>query len=225
MAAAAKGNDRPGGFWARFLVLTVVILWTSLVAGNWVGKYVMHHNKKFAVAQEDNQFRSFAKERSRLRGRPPVVDVPKSSAAPAAAPAGSSSPTPSASPKTADQAPAATPASEHATPEHVAMHKVKPTPHADSVTNEKPAPEPTHATVQPPPTPDETAASLDAPAPPKPTTAASKPSVTAEKTTAPASHKAEAAPDSPPPTPEHNLTAPADAAMPPPTPALPADDH
>lgn len=63
-----------GGFWARFAVLTIVVLWVSLIGGNWIGKYLMSTNKKFSMSA-DQEYRIMPDQRSRLRGRPPVVDV------------------------------------------------------------------------------------------------------------------------------------------------------
>lgn len=74
--SASKGrvDDSGGGFWARFAVLTVVVLWVSLVGGNWLGKYLMSTRKEFIVSAEQD-YRSMPDQRSRLRGRPPVENV------------------------------------------------------------------------------------------------------------------------------------------------------
>jgi hypothetical protein len=93
--AAKRGGatvDESGsGFWARFAVLTVVVLWISLIGGNWLGNYLMRTNVKFANAGEED-YRSMPNQRSRLRGRPPVVTAKPSpsgdDAAPAPSPAG-----------------------------------------------------------------------------------------------------------------------------------------
>ncbi|MBM3461120.1 MAG: hypothetical protein FJX76_03365 [Armatimonadetes bacterium] len=70
--AAKRGDEGSAtGFWARFMVLAVVVLWASLAGGSWAGRYLLEHNKKFAIKTEE--YKPFADQRSRLQGRPPVL--------------------------------------------------------------------------------------------------------------------------------------------------------
>lgn len=67
-----RKDEGGGSFWPRFMVLAVVVLWVSLLGGNWVGRYVMEHNSKFSI-KPDEYRPVVTDQRSRLRGRPPVM--------------------------------------------------------------------------------------------------------------------------------------------------------
>lgn len=187
-----QSSESASGFWPRFAVLTVVVLWVSLVGGNWVGKYLLRTNPKFAITNKED-FRNVNDQRSRLRGRAPVTsgeapaadkgdvdpsDKPSgdgveltspsdaSSKAPGARPSArpSSSPTPRFS-KAKASPDAARPTPVEARPEPKETHDVPPPPlHKES-------PEPDASAPAPPvPTPAENAApSEKAPSAQKPT--------------------------------------------------------
>ncbi len=71
---ASTVDESGSGFWARLLVLAVVVLWVSLVCGIWVGHYLMATNKWFATGGTQD-YRMFPRQRARLHGRPPLIEA------------------------------------------------------------------------------------------------------------------------------------------------------
>lgn len=80
--ASKKSSPHPpegsgSGFFARFTVLAVVVLWCALAAGNWAGRYLVEHNPKFRVSNDE--VRTLDDASSRLQARPPVTQGDKAS--------------------------------------------------------------------------------------------------------------------------------------------------
>jgi cell division protein FtsN len=69
------------GFWSKVLVSTVVVIWVSLVAGQWAGKWAIEHGK---FASHDTGHHEMALEqRPEYQPPPPTaVQVPTESASP-----------------------------------------------------------------------------------------------------------------------------------------------
>ena len=38
---APEGKSKNGGFWAKLVIATIVVLWLSLVVGNWLGHFLV----------------------------------------------------------------------------------------------------------------------------------------------------------------------------------------
>lgn len=203
MAAKRSGDDSGTGFWPRFVVLTVVVLWVSFTGGNWVGRYLLRNHPKFAVTSQES-YRNVSDQRSRLRGRPPVVS---STAAPAEDAADPQEPLESGAPEPAASSEVAVPAGLSSAAPSPSSGAVKPTatspvprtaaspvkPTAARPTPTAPTPEskPTMDVPPPPKRPDHVGSEADAPAPPVPTP---------ERPAAPETPAA-AAPEAPVPTP------------------------
>lgn len=185
MAAKRNVDESGSGFWARFAVLTVVVLWVSLIGGNWLGKWLMRSNPTFATTTVEEDYRNMPGQRSRLRGRPPVVTTKET---PADSEAGVDEPSPtrpSASPSKAapspervEERPSPTPTRSTASASP-AKPRPAPVPTIDVPTEpEKPAEKPSpvtqsnEKTPEPPvPTPERPTQQEKSPSPPVPTPA------------------------------------------------------
>jgi len=181
-----------GSFWPRFMVLAVVVLWMSLLGGNWVGRYVMEHNSKFVI--KPDEYRPMSDQRSRLRGRPPVMPE-----------LGTPAPDKPAGDQSKDTKPAAIEKDQKLPPvADVPVGTENPDQRHPAASRPEPVSAPTESRPEPPPSRPEPATAPVAPG--------------GDRADRPENPPSKPAPAAPVPTPERTSQPPA-VAPPPPTPA------
>ncbi|MHB2015802.1 MAG: SPOR domain-containing protein [Candidatus Xenobia bacterium] len=113
------------GFWTRVLVITIVVIWVSLVGGNWAGRWAIEHGK-FSGHHHASRETAASEPVQRPHVEPTVA--PTVAASPSPEESSSASPVPH---QTVTLAPAATPTPE-GSPSAAASSSPAASPSADS---------------------------------------------------------------------------------------------